>query len=449
MSEEALRARINDLENELKQKNTEINSYLDRIEGLESNVMKLEGLIQEAEAEGTFDPQKVQDTKLSIELKEKEREMRELKNKMGFLRKEKIELQKKLEQQQYQPKKESTVIRIKEKTETGPFDGLVKELQTKINKQQALIKQLKDGGTVAEKPESQLEKELQLKNKTIEELESKIVRLEEKLESINSQNAPEGGSDQISLSLTEELQDKLNRTKRRVLHLQERLSKYEEVKDTLGLTAAEEQMYTSQEEFQQLRRELSAKTQKIQELKETISCLEDGQSEKKSPEILTGPEMISELTEELQKKLNKAKIRIQQLENELESKPGAKTVSSTQLDQMQEVISEKDQTIENLKTTLESKDKMVKNKQEELETIKNEAMKCNSEIEKLKHTLDSKEDQIESLKSQLATVQQDSEQKTSQSENAISLRVKELKNLVKELKKENAQQLVEISELRK
>lgn len=449
MSEEALRARINDLENELKQKNTEINSYLDRIEGLESNVMKLEGLIQEAEAEGTFDPQKVQDTKLSIELKEKEREMRELKNKMGFLRKEKIELQKKLEQQQYQPKKESTVIRIKEKTETGPFDGLVKELQTKINKQQALIKQLKDGGTVAEKPESQLEKELQLKNKTIEELESKIVRLEEKLESINSQNAPEGGSDQMSLSLTEELQDKLNRTKRRVLHLQERLSKYEEVKDTLGLTAAEEQMYTSQEEFQQLRRELSAKTQKIQELKETISCLEDGQSEKKSPEILTGPEMISELTEELQKKLNKAKIRIQQLENELESKPGAKTVSSTQLDQMQEVISEKDQTIENLKTTLESKDKMVKNKQEELETIKNEAMKCNSEIEKLKHTLDSKEDQIESLKSQLATVQQDSEQKTSQSENAISLRVKELKNLVKELKKENAQQLVEISELRK
>ncbi|TXT63735.1 MAG: hypothetical protein BAJALOKI3v1_320031 [Promethearchaeota archaeon] len=449
MSEEALRARINDLENELKQKNTEINSYLDRIEGLESNVMKLEGLIQEAEAEGTFDPQKVQDTKLSIELKEKEREMRELKNKMGFLRKEKIELQKKLEQQQYQPKKESTVIRIKEKTETGPFDGLVKELQTKINKQQALIKQLKDGGTVAEKPESQLEKELQLKNKTIEELESKIVRLEEKLESINSQNAPEGGSDQMSLSLTEELQDKLNRTKRRVLHLQERLSKYEEVKDTLGLTAAEEQMYTSQEEFQQLRRELSAKTQKIQELKETISCLEDGQSEKKSPEILTGPEMISELTEELQKKLNKAKIRIQQLENELESKPGAKTVSSTQLDQMQEVISEKDQTIENLKTTLESKDKMVKNKQEELETIKNEAMKCNSEIEKLKHTLDSKEDQIESLKSQLATVQQDSEQKTSQSENAISLRVRELKNLVKELKKENAQQLVEISELRK
>ncbi|MBD3212028.1 MAG: hypothetical protein GF311_05400 [Candidatus Lokiarchaeota archaeon] len=449
MSDEALRARINDLENELKQKNTEINSYLDRIEDLESNVMKLEGLIQEAEAEGTFDPQKVQDTKLSIELKQKEREMRELKNKMGFLRKEKIDLQKKLEEQQYQPKKESTVIRIKEKTETGPFDGLVKELQTKINKQQALIKQLKEGGAVAEKPEKKVEKELQLKDKTIEELESKIVRLEEELESATSQSAPEGGPDQISMSLTEELQDKLNRTKRRVLHLQERLSKYEEVEDTLGLMAAEEQMDTSQEELQQLQQELRDKTQKILELNETISCLEDSQSKKKSAETLTGPEMISQLTEELQKKLNKAKIRIQQLENELESKSGAKPVSSTQLDQMREAISEKEQIIEDLNTTIESKDRIIKNKQEELETIKNEAMKCNSEIEKLKYTIDSKEDRIESLKSQLDTVQQDSEQKTSRSENAISLRVKELKNLVKELKKENAQQLVEISELRK
>lgn len=444
MSEEDLKARINDLENELEQKNGEINTYLDRIDELENNIMKLEALIEESETEGSFDPQKVQETKLSIQLKERERELRQLKNKMGFLRKEKIELQNKLEQQEYQPKKESTVIRIKEKTETSPFDGLVKELQTKINKQQTLINQLRENGTVT--PESELQKRLSLKDKTIEELESKIIRLEEELESAQFNST---GSDAISKSLTEELQDRLHKTRRRALYLQERLSKYEEVEDILGLRVSEENSSGPQKKIQELKKKLNDKNKTIENLKETISDLQESQSESISTGIHPGTGMISELNDELQKKLNKAKIRIQKLENELKTKTGNTISKSLKKNEIEEVISDKESIIEELRATIQSKDDIIKNKQEEIETIKNEAMKCNSEIEKLKETLNLKEDQIEKLQYQVESLQKNFDLELKEKEKALSLRVKELKNMVKELKKQNAQQLLEISELRK
>jgi len=443
MSEEALKARINDLENELQQKNGDINSYLDKIDELETNVMKLEGLIKEAEKEGSFDPTKVQETKLSIELEQKERELRKLKNKMGYLRKEKIKLQKQLEEQEFKPNKESTVIRIKEKPATGPFEGLVKELQSKIHKQQILIDQLKEERSGGQAPLEEFEDKLKGKNKKIQELESQIGQLKEELQSDST-------SDTISKSLTEELQDKLNRTRRRVRFLQDRLSNYEEVEDVLGLKITEEETDNLQKQIQKLKEELGQKTNTIKELRETISCLEGAQSDYGSTETsIESGGMISELTEELQKKLNKAKIHIKELESQLEKKSEQTSDTSINNDQIPEIVAQKDKTINNLKSTIESQENLIKNKQEELETIKNEAMKCNSEIERLKKELHLKENQIKELKDQINSLQQKSEHKESKKATDISLRVNELKNMVKELKKENAQQLIEISELRK
>jgi len=59
---------------------------------------------------------------------------------MGFLRKEKVQLQQKLEN--LHKANSSTLIRIEEKKE--PLDILVKELQSKINKQQLIIDKLKE-----------------------------------------------------------------------------------------------------------------------------------------------------------------------------------------------------------------------------------------------------------------------------------------------------------------
>ena len=135
-----LRAKIDDLEEEIKSKNREIYDYLDRIEQLENTIMKLESLIPEEDDKTSKDKkQKLKESKLEIELTERENQIRDLKNRMGFLRKEKTQLQRELE---IYTKKEtgSTVIRIEEKKE--PLEILVKDLQDKIRKQNNIISKL-------------------------------------------------------------------------------------------------------------------------------------------------------------------------------------------------------------------------------------------------------------------------------------------------------------------
>ena len=136
MTEDDLIARISELEVELDKKEHEIIENLDKIGQLEETIMRLEQLIPD---DGKKKKKRSKDSKLAIELEEKEIQIRELKNKMGFLRKEKVQLQQKLEK--FTRKQNmGTVIRIEEKKE--PFENLIKELQSKINKQQFIIEKL-------------------------------------------------------------------------------------------------------------------------------------------------------------------------------------------------------------------------------------------------------------------------------------------------------------------
>ena len=140
MSEKALKSKISKLESQLNAKNKEIDEYLLIIEELEEKIMKLDALML---VEGVVETEKQAkqrtDSKLAMDLVEKDKQIRELKNKMGFLRKEKIKIQRDLEQY---TKKHSMVIRIEEKKE--PLETLVKDLELKINKQQTLIRKLKE-----------------------------------------------------------------------------------------------------------------------------------------------------------------------------------------------------------------------------------------------------------------------------------------------------------------
>ena len=140
MPEEDLRAKVGDLEEEIKLKNREIYNYLDRIEQLENTIMKLESLLPQEDANASKDKkQKIKESKLEIELIEKDNEIRDLKDRMGFLRKEKTQLQRELEIYT-QKVPGSTVIRIEEKKE--PLEPLVKDLQDKIRKQNFIITKL-------------------------------------------------------------------------------------------------------------------------------------------------------------------------------------------------------------------------------------------------------------------------------------------------------------------
>lgn len=148
MTEEDLRAKIGKLEVEMDQKEHEIIQYLEKIEQLEDTIMRLELLIPD---ESNKKRKKSKDSKSAIFIEEKEKEIRELKDRMGFLRKEKVQLQQKVELFTKE-NPNSTVFRIEE--EEQPLEILIKELQDKINKQNFVIKDLQSQLTSNEKLEN-------------------------------------------------------------------------------------------------------------------------------------------------------------------------------------------------------------------------------------------------------------------------------------------------------
>ena len=148
MTEEDLRAKIGKLEVETDQKEHEIIQYLEKIEQLEDTIMRLELLIPD---ESNKKRKKSKDSKSAILIEEKEKEIRDLKDKMGFLRKEKVQLQQKVEQF-IKENPNSTVIRIEE--EEQPLEILIKELQDKINKQNFVIRDLQSKLTSNDKLEN-------------------------------------------------------------------------------------------------------------------------------------------------------------------------------------------------------------------------------------------------------------------------------------------------------
>jgi len=155
LTEEDLKAKILELEDEIKAKDREIYESYDRIDQLEETVMKLELLLQDDDTKDSKKKKKnVRETKLEIELEEKERQIRDIKNRMGVLRKEKTQTQRELEKFTFKPK--GTIIKIEEKKE--PLEILVKDLQDKIRKQNRII-------TVLEKQKNEID---------VKNLESKV-----------------------------------------------------------------------------------------------------------------------------------------------------------------------------------------------------------------------------------------------------------------------------------
>lgn len=165
MTEEEFRARIGELEIESDNKEHEIIQYLEKIEQLEDTIMRLELLIPDEEQKSNKKRKKSNYSKSTILIEEKEKEIRELKDKMGFLRKEKVQLQQEVEKF-IKENPNSTVIRIEEKKE--PLEPLIKELQDKINKQNFIIKDLQSQLNTGQN--NGLKKCLDFKNDIINEL---------------------------------------------------------------------------------------------------------------------------------------------------------------------------------------------------------------------------------------------------------------------------------------
>ncbi len=415
MSEENdLKAIIGELEKELESKEYEIHGYLDKIEELEEKVLKLEFLIPEESDKKKGKKQQAIDSKLSF-IEEKDRDFRDLMDRMGFLRKEKVQLQQELEKKDREIrelKKESSVIRVEDLREKAPLNILVKELQDKVNKQKSLINrlehQIKEIGSFNEI--------LKEKDDEIDTYKSEILELNQKLKDLSSSSESKNG-DSIAKKLIEDLQTQLNKTKRQIIELKQKIAKYE-------------------------------KKQKKKEKKEEEIVKKDKITKKTVQPEGTSTETMITLQDDLQNKLNKAKLHINSLEEELKK---IKTEKIPEQGNSQQELEGKLKMQREMAIFLQ---KQLETKDGEFETIKNEAVQIKKRYRQLESQLKIKDQKIDELLNKLegfsAQIQPKVQPQVISTEGPhLNLRLNELKNMIDDLKKRNYEQRIEISQLRK
>ncbi|MHA1150894.1 MAG: hypothetical protein ACTSR8_21955 [Promethearchaeota archaeon] len=428
MKEADLKARIGELETELENKEHEIIAHLDKIEQLEETVMRLEALIEGDNKKGKKGKG---DSKLAMELDEKDREIRELKDKLGYLRKEKIQLQQELEKV-VKKDTQGSVIRIKEKK--SPLDSLVNELQDKLNKQRLLITKLKQQAISADAAE--LTEKLREKEEENEVLKANITELESKLKGAAS-IVEAKATDNISKALTEELQTKLNKAKRQIEILKQKLEKKGKGKKAVAIDeSVSDELH---EKIDEMREQLDAKNKKIAELKTKLESTTSGP---------TG-ETIPGLTDELQNKLNKARVQIKTLQEQLKDYKAGKTPSSGASEaQIEEELKMQKELMVSLQQELEDHKQALQAKDGEIIAVKNEAVQNQLRCEDLENVVKLKEQKIEELRGQLAKLSIQAQTPHSTENSQIKLRIRELKSMIEDLNKQNIQQRLEISQLR-
>lgn len=399
--EDKLRKKINDLQSELNKKDNEINIYLDKIDGFEEEVMRYEEMFDENAPKKKI--KKAKEEKLNIELDAKDREIRELKNRMGFLRKEKMQLQKKHDN--FVRTTNSSVISVEElrEKEKPPLNILLHELQDKLNKQESLIRRLKSKDLGSE----EYNEKIREKDEKIELLTDKITDLTEKIENSSSQIETNYVDNNITKNLLEDLQKNLNKAKRQNEELKKVITKYEK-KDK-------------------------------------------GKKGKAEPE--PEPIALKEVVEELKSKLSKSKIQIANLQEQIKEGQNQETppISLPHGDIEGKLKIQREMASFLQKQLAESKNAL-KTKEEEITTIKNEAIRIKKKYSDLDNQLKLKDQKSNEIEAELDSlrIQILSLPNTTQTINPdVNLRFKELESLVDDLSKLNIQQRLEISQLRK
>ncbi len=397
--DDKLREKLNDLQSELSKKDNEINIYLDKIDGFEEEVMRYEEMFDESAPKKKM--KKAKEEKLNIELDAKDREIRELKNRMGFLRKEKMQLQKKYDN--FVRTIDSSVISVEEIREKDkpPLNILLHELQDKLNKQGSLIRRLKSKDLGSE----EYNEKLREKDEQIELLTNKIADLTEKSENSSSQIETKHVDNNVTQNLLEDLQKNLNKAKRVNEDLKKVITKYEK-KDK-------------------------------------------GKKSKAEPE----PIALKEVVEELKSKLNKSKIQIATLQEQINEGHNQEDppVSISQGDVEGKLKIQREMASFLQKQLAESKNAL-KTKEEEISTIKNEAIRIKKKYEDLDNQLKLKDQKSNEIEAELdgLRIQIQTQANTTQTINPdVNLRFKELESLVDDLSKQNIEQRLEISQLRK
>ncbi len=436
MSEDALKARINDLKVELERKDMEIHNLLDRIEELEDNIMRLEDLIPEEDTKKKSRKQQAVDSKLAIELDEKDRQIRELKNSMGFLRKEKVQLQQEFNLLKSELS-ESSVIRVEDLRSAPPLNMLVKELQDKVNNYRSIINKLRSQNVGNE----DLSKQLNQREEEIEILKSENFDLQQKLMEFDT-NSSKKGSNTIKKELIEDLQDQLTKSKKQITDLKLKIAKSDKKskKFEKDITKVKE----FKKEINEQKDLVKERENKIKDLKKQIISLQKAEiAANFEQDDIASNEMMKTLQDDLQSKLNKAKHQIVSLKFELKETQEEKPIEPMQ---PQGELEGKIKMQREMAIFLQ---KQLKTKEEEIETIKNEAVQIKGKYRQLENQLRLKEEKLNDLQRQLDSLNIQTQVQHVREDPKLDLRVRELKNRLENLEKLNTEQKLEIAQLRK
>ncbi|MFX1569475.1 MAG: hypothetical protein ACFFCV_14025 [Promethearchaeota archaeon] len=436
MIEDALRNKIRELESELEKRDQEIEHLDDVIEELQDKIIELEDL-RKLEEGANKKSKKIQaaETRFAYELEEKDRQIRELKNNMGFLRKEKVQLQQELERIKSESK-DSSVIRVEDLRSKQPLNALVKDLQETVNKQRSIINKLR--ATNADS-EDYAEKIVQ-KNEQIEMLREEISGLNQKLKDLSSQS--DKGSDSIAKKLIEDLQNQLTKAKRQIVDLKQELEKSKKKNKKKEKEIPKVEGY--KKDINELNERLKIKNNEIEDLKKEIIILKKSEIATKFEQNGSpSDDMIKTLKEDLQTKLNRSKMQIKALQDEL-SKYGKGTPiesSDSQKDLEGKLKMQREMAI--------FLQKQLETKEGEIETIKNEAVQIKSKYRQLENQSRVKDQKLSDLQRQLDSINLQTQEPLKREDPDSALRVRELKNKIDNLKKLNNEQRIEISQLRK
>lgn len=460
MSDETLEDKIRELELELEKKELELiekdidllqeyikkkfptvkdtdalnllnNKYLDKIDQQQDVIMTLETL-KELEQGATKKSKKIQaaESRFAYELEGKEKYIRDLKNSMGMLRKDYTQTQ-----QEYEKLKnsleETSVIRVEDIRKKLPLNALVADLQDKVNKQKSVINNLK----YQLRETAEISQKLKGRDEIIEANKSEINDLNQKIQDFSSTSQNEG-SDSITKNLIEDLQKELHKSKRLTINLKQKLSKY----DKKSKKGEKKEASTV---IQELKVEMDAKDKEIDSLKDEIASLKNGNPVPNlDPSDSVPSGMIKTLQDDLQNKLNKSKLEVKSLQEQIVQLKSGKS---------SEVGDSQDGTEGKLKMQREMAiflQKQLESKDGEIETIKNEAVQIKKRYRQLENQLQTKDRKISDLQKQIEVSPLGPSTKI-QEDPQLALRLRELKSFIEDLKKVNIEQRLEIDQLRK
>ncbi|MBY8988656.1 MAG: hypothetical protein KGD61_09400, partial [Candidatus Lokiarchaeota archaeon] len=279
------------------------------------------------------------------------------------------------------------------------------------------------------------------KDKNIEMLTDQITDLKENLEKkpIQIDVGPKKTDGTISKSLLEELQKSLNKVKRQNDDLKKKLDKYEKKDKKKKEHKEDKELNKLKDKISQLTGELEYKSKEIENLNTSSIHLES----------LSGPDSLKKVVEELSDKLNKSKAQITSLKQQIIANQNISADSLPQGD-IEGKLKIQREMASFLQQQLDESKHAIKTKEEEITTIKNEAIRIKRKYEELDNQLKLRDQKTNELKADLDSLRIQTQNNTTQTASPeLGLRLKELESLVDDLNKQNIQQRLEISQLRK